>query len=183
MKHKKYEMPTMPSPRFGEGPNAMALTIEAAKRKIAWLKRNNIVRIPDCSAVWTQLMPGRIRKYIYYGDLTREGWFDHMSIWNTGEGSRIFVSQPYADEQFLQPVYAWAEERGMAAMISDKDSWWYPGQTMLVELRVSDPYEYLEYIRTHLIEGNTKGVYFFKKEPKAAPFNPDDYKLIGRATK
>ena len=100
-----------------------------------------------------------------YGNPYRDQYpsliWDHTSLWGTVSGEKIIVSQPYAylpgdmescfappniryvpgeseesSQKEIDKFVSWANARGLEIkMFGTKHSWYYPGSTVLIEIR------------------------------------------------
>ena len=60
--------------------------------------------------------------------------YDHLSAWRGVSGARVIVSQPYQfSYETMKETVAFCEKHGLRADISANWSWWFPGQTLMVE--------------------------------------------------
>lgn len=81
---------------------------------------------------------GRRKDYGYSSLWQR--WMDHPSLWLKGGRPHIFVGQPYGlTLRDLQEIVALCDEYGLTAEVDAGLSWWYPGSTLLVEMRHKQP--------------------------------------------
>lgn len=66
-------------------------------------------------------------------------WMDHPSLWLKDGRPHSFVGQPYGLAfEDLQDLLRYCQTHGLTASIDAGLSWWYPGRTVLVEVKAQD---------------------------------------------
>lgn len=79
------------------------------------------------------------RTYFGYNNLWQR-WMDHSSLWLKDGRPYLFVGQPYGlTLRDLREIAALCDEHGLTAEVDAGLSWWYPGRTLLVEMRHEQP--------------------------------------------
>lgn len=98
-------------------------------RKHAYRKRYNLRRSPGRN-VFERL----IGKHAYNNVFHR--WMDHPSLWLKDGQPYTFVGQPYGlTFEDLKDIVRHCEQYGLTASVDAGMSWWYPGWTVLVEVK------------------------------------------------
>lgn len=102
-------------------------------RKHTYRKRYGLKRSPGRN-VFERL----IGKHTYTNVFRR--WMDHSSLWLKDGRPYLFVGQPYGlTLRDLREIAALCDEHGLTAEVDAGLSWWYPGRTLLVEMRHEQP--------------------------------------------
>jgi len=117
-------------------------------RREQYMERYNLVprKNSDCCVAHKLLAvscPNR-REYYYCCDRPcgRPPQRDHTEFFKRPDGKLMFTSQPYMGraiqganiEAFKVELEAWAASFGLSIRISEEDSWWNPGKTILYEM-------------------------------------------------
>lgn len=113
-----------------------------------WCKRNNIEYfLTEQYLDWYQLIPGiKMRQGIEHQAPT----YDHNRVFIDIEGNRIITHQPYRKSDKCMnkaEIEKWCEERGLKVEVSQCDSWYYPGETVLYAYRISDENKLKTYVQ------------------------------------
>jgi len=77
---------------------------------------------------------GRRTNYGY--DPLWSRWMDHPSLWLKDGRPYSFVGQPYGiSEEDMREIIAYCDEYNLQSWVDTGWSWWFPGETLLIELR------------------------------------------------
>ncbi|MGN9160038.1 hypothetical protein [Clostridium sulfidigenes] len=98
-----------------------------------WCMANNVDKWFDGDINWTYLNPSG--KYIKDSNVNTPGQ-DHIDLFKTSTGEKIFVSQPYGIDLFT--LLAWASSTGIKIVKGDSLSWHSNNYTHLIEYRLDD---------------------------------------------
>lgn len=113
-----------------------------------WCKQNNIeYYLSEQYLDWYQLVPRiKMRQGIDHQAPT----YDHNRVFIDICGNRIITHQPYKKSDRYRSkseIEIWCKERGLSVEISESNSWYYPGETVLYVYRVADENKLKTYIQ------------------------------------
>jgi len=113
----------------------------------AWAESRQITKHIKNSSELFRLIKGA-KKYGRY-DLKLDAWKipykDHCSIWENVNGQRIVCSHSYAEpEESLNYLSEEMKKYGYGVSVSNEYSWYYPDNTILIEIKIDIPIKQLQ---------------------------------------
>ena len=115
-----------------------------------WCKENNIKYFLDgCSLDWYQIKPHVKTRHIKDH---KAPTYDHERLFMDIDGNRIITHQPYKRTDKCKDkieIENWCKERGLSVEISELNSWYYQGETVLYAYRLADEDKLKSYIQKY----------------------------------
>lgn len=127
-----------PETPFGDGPEARKLEAQREARRQRWIKSNSAEPRRRRACLASLLFsPQKVYRMIINGDDVNFGvrGVEHCRFWKTSSGS-VLTFQPYKTrfDDNREALKTACAEQNLECRISARDSWHYPGDTVLVEV-------------------------------------------------